>query len=169
MRLDTNKTVQLIMKKVSVYKAGELMSDLEKAKKILHEKNYTFVLLKDRDIVYTSSKKGIIPLMEIIRKDEHILNQAVIADRVIGKAAALLAAGYQVKELYADLISLQARTILEKNFIPYQFKQCVEYIQNRDKSDLCPMEKLAQDISDYQVAYRKILQFYKEVLEIDLT
>ena len=60
MRLDTNKTFQLIMKKVSVYKAGELMSDLEKAKKILHKKNYTFVLLKDIDIVYTSRKNGII-------------------------------------------------------------------------------------------------------------
>ncbi len=145
------------------------MSDLKKAKKILHENNYTFVLLKDSDIIITSHKKGIIPLMEIIQKDERILNHAVIADRVIGKAAALLATGYKVKELYADLISQKAKEVLDRFPVVYQFKECVEYIQNRDKSDQCPMEKLTWNMSDYKIAYHHILHYYREVLKIDLS
>ena len=145
------------------------MNNLEKAKKILEENRLTFVLLKDHNIVYTSCKKGIIPFLEVIQKDNRIMEHGVIADRVIGKAAALLAAGYHVRELYAGVISQQARTVLDSCSVQYQFKECVGYIQNRDKSDQCPMEKLTQDINDYHVAYHKILQYYKEVLEIDLT
>lgn len=145
------------------------MSDLEKAKEILHKNNYTFVLLKDSDIIITSTKKGMIPFLEIIQKDDRILDHAVIADRVIGKAAALLAAGYQVKELYAEVISQKAREVLDSHSIDYQFKECVSFIQNRDKSDQCPMEKLTHNISDYKIAYHKILRYYQEILKIDLT
>ena len=144
------------------------MNALERAKKILHEKNYTFVLLKDSDIIISSHKKGLFPLMEIIRKDGNTLNNAVVADKVIGKAAALLAAGFQVKALYADLISQRAIEVLDQYSVPYQYKECVDSIQNRDKSGQCPIEKLTEDINDYQIAYHQILYYYKEVLKINL-
>ena len=145
----------------------KILNNLEKAKKILHENNYTFVLLTEKGTVVKSYKRGIMPLMEIIQMDKSILNNAVIADKVIGKASALLISGFKVKALYTDLMSQKAKVVLEMYSVNYQYKTLVDYIQNRDKNGQCPMEKLTKDIFDYKTAYQKILNYYKEVLNID--
>ena len=145
----------------------KIINNLEKAKKILHENNYTFVLLNDNNTTIASHKRGIMPLMEIIHRDKYILNNAVIADKVIGKATALLISGFKVKALYTDLMSQRAKEVLEQFPIEYQCKTFVDYIQNRAKDDQCPMEKLTIDIFDYKTAYQKILGYYREMLNID--
>lgn len=140
---------------------------LEQAKRILHENNYTFVLLNENNTIIASHKRGIMPLMEIIQRDKSVLNNAVIADKVIGKAAALLISGFKVKALYTDLMSRKAIEVLEQTSIIYQYQKCVDYIQNRAKNGQCPMEKLTKDIFDYKTAYQKILDYYREMLNID--
>ena len=144
-----------------------VMNNLKQAKKILYENNYTFVLLNGNDTIITSNKKGIIPLMEIIQKNENLLNNSVVADKVIGKAAALLMTGFKVRALYTDLMSQKAIEVLKQSSIIYQYQKCVDYVQNRAKNGQCPMEKLTKDIFDYRIAYQRILQYYKEVLNID--
>ncbi len=148
---------------------GEYMYNLDKAKKILQNNKYTFVLLKDGRRIKTSHKKGIFPFMEMIRDHSDMMEGAVIADKVIGKAAALLAAGYKVKAIYSEVISQKAREVLEYNSIFYQFDYCVDYIKNRDKNDQCPMEKLTENINDPKIAYHQILEHYREVLKMDLS
>ena len=143
--------------------------NLEKAKEILLKNKFTFVLLKDGEILKTSCKKGVIPFIEIIHENDQILENAIIADKVIGKAAALLAAGYKVKAIYSDVMSQQAREVLEYNSIFYLFDRCVDYIKNRDKSCQCPMEKLTENINDPKIAYHRILEYYREVLKMDLS
>lgn len=144
-----------------------IMNNIEKVKKILHENNYTFVLLTDKGDVVSSYKRGIMPLMEILQRDKSILNNGAIADKVIGKATALLISGFKVEALYTDLLSQKAKEVLEMYSVNYQYKTLVDYIQNRAKNDQCPMEKLTKDIFDYKTAYQKILDYYKEVLNID--
>jgi hypothetical protein len=144
------------------------MSDLERAKNLLINKQYTFVAVSKGCIIKISHKRGIIPMLEIIRDYQNILAETVIADKIIGKAAALLAAGYKVKQLYAEILSKQAKEVLEQYSIFYQYGKYVNYIQNRSKSDQCPMEKLTQNINEPQIAYSSILQYYREVLKIDL-
>ncbi len=143
--------------------------DLKKAKEILLNSKFTFVLLKDEEIIKTSHKKGVIPFIKIIRENDRMLEKAVIADKVIGKAAALLAAGHKIKAIYAEIISQKAIEILDYHSIFYQYNHCVDYIQNRDKSDQCPMEKLTENINDPKIAYSLILKYYQEVLKIDLS
>ena len=145
------------------------MNDLEKAKNLLKNKQYTFVALTNGKIIKTSHKKGIMPLLEIIRDNQDILEETVIADKVIGKAAALLAAGYKVKQIYTELLSQKAKEVLDHYSIFYQYEKYVAYIQNRSKTGQCPMEKLTQSINDPKIAYSCILQYYKEVLEVDLS
>jgi len=142
--------------------------DLERAKEILLNGKYTFVLLKDGEIIKTSHKKGVIPFMKIIRENDQMLENAVIADKVIGKAAALLAAGRKTKAVYAVVMSQKAKEVFEDHSIFYQFNHCVDYIKNRDKSDQCPMEKLTRELEDPHVAYQRILKYYQEVLKINL-
>lgn len=144
------------------------MNDLSRAKEILHKESYTFVLIKKGKLIKTSYRKGVLPLLEIIIEDGKVLNQAVIADKVIGRAAALLVANYKIKGLYADTISQKAIEVLDNFSVFYQFGKCVPYIKNRDQSDQCPLEKLTSDITDPGYAYEHILQFYQKVLKINI-
>jgi hypothetical protein len=145
------------------------MSDLEKAKNLLKDKQYSFVALAKGNILKTSHKRGVIPLMEMIRDNRDMMQGAVIADKVIGKAAALLAVAYKVKQVYTEILSQQAKKVLDQYSIFYQYERCVDYIQNRSKSGQCPMEKLTKDTDDPKTAYSLILKYYLEVLKIDLS
>ena len=145
------------------------MNNLERAKDILEKKRYTFVLMMDGKIIKTSHKKGIIPLMEMIRDNRELMQGAVIADKVIGKAAALLAVAYKVKQIYTEILSQQAKEVLDQYSVFYQYGKYVDYIQNRSKSGQCPMEKLTKDTNDPKTAYSLILKYYQEVLKMDLS
>jgi hypothetical protein len=144
------------------------MNDLEKAKNLLKNKQYTFVAVSKGKIIKTSHERGVIPMLEIIRDYQNILAETVIADKIIGKAAALLLVGYKVKQIYAEILSQQAKEVLDQYSMFYQYGKYVDYIQNRSKNGQCPMEKLTQRINDPQIAYSNILQYYREVLNIDL-
>lgn len=146
----------------------DYMNDLEKAKTALLENNYSFVLIKDGKIIKKSFKRGVIPFMEMIRDNQGLMKGAVIADKVIGKAAALLAFDNQIKAVYAEVVSDKAKDLLQSHKIKCKYNKCVPYIKNRDNSDKCPMEKLTKDIDDPKIAYRLILDFYLEQLKIDL-
>ena len=78
---------------------------LERVKDALHKHHSTCVLLTADGRVLESSLSGVSPLTEWLRKDPELLRGASIADRVIGKAAALLMLYAGVKEVYADVIS----------------------------------------------------------------
>jgi len=145
------------------------MNNLERAKDILEKNRYTFVLIMDGKIIKTSHKKGIIPLMEMIRDNRDLMQGAVIADKVIGKAAALLAVAYKVKQIYTEILSQQAKEVLDQYSVFYQYEKYVDYIQNRSKSGQCPIEKLTKDTNDPKTAYCLILKYYQEVLKIDLS
>ena len=144
------------------------MDDLNKAKEILQKEKYTFVLIKRGKLIKTSYKKGVLPLLAVINGDDQVLNKAIIADKVIGRAAALLVANYQVKAVYAGTISENARGNIDNNSVFYQFGQCVPYIKNRNQTDQCPLEKLTSSISSSDSAYEQILQFYQQVLKINI-
>jgi len=146
----------------------QIIEDLKKAKQTLQDSKFTFVLLKEGKIARTSYKRGVIPFMMIIRENRQVLNNAIIADKVIGKAAALLAAAYNVRAIYAEVISSKAREVLDSCSINYQFGESVDYIKNRNKDRQCPIEKLTSELKDPYLAYQQILKFYKEVLKIDV-
>lgn len=145
------------------------MDNLIKAKNILKKNNYTFVLLANGKTVKVSHKRGIIAFMEIIRDNKKIIEDSIIADKVIGKAAAMLAAQNKVKAIYAEILSRKAKEVLDDYSIFCQYEYIVDFIQNRTKDDKCPMEKLTEHIIDPEIAYMQILQFYRKVLKIDLS
>ena len=113
---------------------------LESAKEQLHNNNFSIVIVGEND-VYTSTKHGVAPLLEIV------------ADKVVGKAAALLMVKGGVKEVYADIISSHALDVFEKYKIKTYYGNLVEYIINRDKTGMCPMEKAVLEVDEPNTAY----------------
>ena len=72
-----------------------------------------------QDTIYTSQLKGIAPLINPMKENQLFFKDAIVVDRVIGKAAAMLLALSQVQYIYAYVLSRKAREILDAYKIDY--------------------------------------------------
>ena len=113
---------------------------MEEIIKILYEGDFSCVI--HNHVTRTFSKRGVADLYELLTTEPSFLNGALIADKVIGKAAAALMILGGVKQIYTHRISSSALALLREAGIEPNFKEEVPFIQNRDKTDWCPMEKL---------------------------
>jgi len=68
---------------------------------------------------------------------------AVIFDKIMGNAAALLSVRAKGKEVYSPLGSQIAVRTLDRYGISYHINEIVPYIQKPGQEDMCPMEKLS--------------------------
>lgn len=136
-----------------------MSTTLDNAKEMLLEGDFTCVVSND-EMTYTSTMKGISPWIKWLEEGKKFEGYSV-ADRIIGKAAALLLVLGKVKEVYALVMSLDAIEVLENNNIDYFYDRKVEKIINRDGTDICPMEKAVKNIKDPKIA----LGALKETLE----
>ncbi|MEG0360265.1 MAG: DUF1893 domain-containing protein [Longicatena sp.] len=111
-------------------------------------------VVSQNDQLYTETNSGIIPLLNFIEKG--VLKDALVADKVIGKAAAMLLVYGGITELYAQVISEFALTYLNSHDIPITYETKVPYIINRKKDGMCPMEKSVLSIDDEILAYEHL-------------
>ncbi len=133
---------------------------LNKLKKELILSDYTCIIANDKEIIYKSNDKGILPLIKYLDSACND-NNLYIADKVIGRAAALLCIKAKIKYLYASTISTPAIKILRANHIFYQFDKETPFIKNRQKNGKCPMETISKGITSPDIMHNKIIEWLK--------
>ena len=129
------------------------MTDLEKAKDILAQGHSVVAI--NGETTYISDGKGISPLIQLISNCVSLEGFSV-ADKIVGKAAAMLFVKLKVKELYAEVLSDAGENILKKHKIQYNFNIKTDKIINRTGDDICPMERCVKDIDDIEQAYQAL-------------
>ncbi|NLG13752.1 MAG: DUF1893 domain-containing protein [Lentisphaerae bacterium] len=133
------------------------MNDLHKAREILKSNNaHTCVLCKG-DSTIASSKPGISPMLDIIDQGIDVAGYAV-ADKIVGKAAAMLFVLAKVASAHAVVLGKTALDYLKDNNIPCTYDTLADYIVNRTNTGPCPMEETVRDIDDPKTAFHKLLQ-----------
>ncbi|MEM3641202.1 MAG: DUF1893 domain-containing protein [Candidatus Bathyarchaeia archaeon] len=137
------------------------MQDLEIAKNRLSTKKLTLSIVKNAETLFESNAHGISGLLEAIEKLEEKLEGASVADRVVGKAIALLCVYAGVKAVYALILSEKAKEIFENYNVHHEWKIFVEKILDVNKRETCPFEKLAINIFNPQEAYEKFKTLQK--------
>lgn len=137
------------------------MKEIEKAKALLID-DVTFAALGKRD-EYISKKRGVAPIIELIDTDPEFLEGAAVADRVIGKAAAMLLEKHGAAEIFAQVTSEHAFEYLSDKAVKFEYNKKVEYIINRDKTDMCPMEKAVLGTNDADEGERLIREKIKNL------
>ena len=130
------------------------MSDLDIAKNKLYEEELTLAIVKNGEVLFETRSHRISGFLNAIEKLGAKLKDASVADRVAGKAIALLCVYARIKEVYAEILSKKAKTVFEQNSIPHKWKELVDNILDSNKSGVCPFEKAADGISDPKDAYR---------------
>lgn len=117
------------------------------------------------DIVMTSNENGIKPLFQWLKSDRSILEDCHTADKIIGKAAALLLALGRVKSVYGKVMSESAIAVFEQHNIPYTYTTRVEYIINRAGTGMCPMEETVCNISNPDEAFEALQRKIDELMK----
>ena len=130
------------------------MTDLDIAKGELYEQNLTLVIVKDGSVLYSTKSHRISGFLDAIETCGAKLEGASLADRVAGKAIALLCAYAKIREVYAAVMSRKAMEIFKQHKIGSHWNELVENVLDQNKTGICPFEKKAADLSDPQKAYR---------------
>ncbi|MFZ5975718.1 MAG: DUF1893 domain-containing protein [Bacillota bacterium] len=132
------------------------MTDIDHAKTLFLSGKYTCVLYKD-GIVHTSALSGISPMVEFLTAGVN-LNGFSAADKIVGKAAAMLFVLAGVAEVYAPVMSEQAVKVFLKYGVQYSCDTLTQGIVNRAGTGPCPMEQAVKDIEDPTDAFDEIKQ-----------
>ncbi len=128
------------------------MTQLEKAKHLLFDGEFTCVMLTASNTTVTSHQRGVKPLLEWI--DSGVDGKhAVAADKVVGKATAFLYVKLGVDAVYARVISRPALAVLGANGIQAEYDTLAEHIINRAGDDICPFEKEVLGVDDPEQAF----------------
>ncbi len=90
--------------------------------------------------------RGIRPLLQLLENDPAALKGAVLADKIIGKAAAMVAVLGGIGEVYALTASESGLDFLKKSGVPAAARRTVPYIINRTGDGMCPLEQTVQDV-----------------------
>ena len=121
---------------------------IESARKKILDGKAGCVIIKNGKIIHDENGRGISPILDIYRQHPDKMKDSVLVDKVIGKAAAMVAICGKVKYVHAELICDSAVEILQKYNIKVTYTLRVENIFNRRRTGLCPMELTVLNISD---------------------
>lgn len=158
------------------------MANLRAAKMRLKESSHTFVCLiatpSGEDKVYESDGKGLAPILEKMDLRKKYFKDAYVADRVVGKAAAMLLVASGARGIYGEVMSESAKKFMETvmydrtmgrnnaKLVEFEAKTVVPYIKNAKNSGLCPMENAVLELERFDEAY-DILKAQHEQLQQD--
>ena len=121
--------------------------NLEKARSYLSE--CTLAIVNSAGVL-TFSDHGVRTLLSLERGS---LLGAFVADKVVGKAAALLIVRGGALEVYAELVSEPALEVFKKHRVLCVHGSVVPNIRNRTDTGICPMEEAVLSIDDPDEAY----------------
>jgi hypothetical protein len=136
------------------------MNDLDIAKRRLYDEKLTLVVVKKGVVIFKTDSHRISGFLGAIENLGSELEGAAIADRVAGKAVALLCVYCGIDKVYAEILSVKALAVFEDNGIPCEWQTLVDNILDLTRSGVCQFEKTAADIFDPEKAYKafKVLQ-----------
>jgi hypothetical protein len=109
----------------------------------------TLQVVEDGNILFESQGKWLFPLFDLedyLKSHPMDLSRAIIRDKVVGKAAALLALRLGFQRHHGDLMSDLAIKVLENAGVSYSF-------DNRVPQITCKTETILRDMDDMEEAY----------------
>lgn len=132
------------------------MEDLRIARKHLAEKGLTLSIVKDEHVLFETASHGISGFLSAIQQLNDRLNGASAADKIVGRAIALLCLHAKIGAVYGSVMSREAKKLFEENNIHTELGELVGNILEDCRPATCPFEALAARIMDPAEAYKKL-------------
>lgn len=118
---------------------------------LIEESGYACVVIKNNKIVDKKTGRGIGPILQLY--ESGTLENAVVIDKIIGKASAVILSLAKASEVYGIIMSKDATAWFENVGIKYEAGMVTEKILNRAKTGICPMEMAVANMSDPEDMY----------------
>ena len=125
---------------------------LDQAIELLIKKKVSCVVLREKE-TFTTGGVGVKPLMNFLRQDPHFFEGALVADKVIGKAAAMLLLASGVSEVYGTVMSESADRLLTERGVRHRWGELVPFIHNREGTGMCPLEEAVLNLTRPEEAF----------------
>lgn len=122
--------------------------NLNKAKQLLTDGTALVIVNSGGEMTFDD--RGIKKLLEL---QNGSLSGAFVADKVVGKAAAMLLVRGGALEVYAEIISEPALNVLKEHHVLCLYGAVVPNIINREGTGICPMEQAVLNVSDIEKAH----------------
>jgi Domain of unknown function (DUF1893) len=135
------------------------MTDLELAKEKFRAGSLAFVIVKNGTVLRTGTRDGIGELIEAMDALGDAAQGACLADKIVGKAVAMVARAARLCAVYSPLASQAALDTLELDHISLEYDRLVPLILNKRNDGPCPMERLTQPIHDPLQAVTTLREF----------
>ena len=100
--------------------------------------------------------------MQLLNSGKNYLNYSA-ADKIVGKAAAMLYKLLNVNDIYGEVMSIRAINFLEQNNINFKYKIKTNEIINRKGTGICPMEQTVLNIENPTEAKKLLENKLKEL------
>ncbi|SHH10005.1 protein of unknown function [Anaerosphaera aminiphila DSM 21120] len=139
-----------------------MKNDIEMAKKIFFDEKLSLVIVKNNKVIIKSLERGIKPLYTAIMENGEMLLNASVADKITGKAAAMLCVYGKIDTLYTEVVSEEAMEVLNNSEVEYTYLESTLHIRNRDNTGLCPMEIISSNIDDTEILLGEIQNFLEK-------
>ncbi|MBQ7530782.1 MAG: DUF1893 domain-containing protein [Paludibacteraceae bacterium] len=106
---------------------------------ILNANKQSLAVLNNDSLSYYNGR-GVSDLLTLLTDEPDRLKGAIVADKMVGRAAAVLMAAAGVREVHTNIISTPALKVLREAGISVSFNEEVPQILNRDQSGQCPID-----------------------------
>lgn len=129
---------------------------------LLHSEGCSCVIESQGEI-RAFRQRGVADLYDLYQNERDFMQNAQLADKVTGKGAAALIALGKMKEVYADIISTPALSLLQAAGIKTSFGKEVPFIINRAQTGRCPLESLCAELDTAEEIYPIIEKFVAQI------
>jgi len=111
-------------------------------------------LLLDGELLFSSRGKWLYPLLELgefLAERDVDAARCLLRDKIVGRAAALLAVRLGLRTVHAGLLSRLGEDVFRGRGVRYSYGELVDRIA-------CRTEELLRDVTDPEQAYRLIVE-----------
>jgi hypothetical protein len=88
------------------------MEDIELARSLLEEDKWNLVIVKEKQVLFSSRERGVAPFFQAVQRMCQFLHNAAVADCIVGLAVARLCLYARIVSVYADIASQGAIDML---------------------------------------------------------
>lgn len=117
------------------------------AKRMISDRRAECAIVK-MGMVESRRGRGVMPLLDFYDQKAGKFAGAVVVDKVIGRAAAMIAIRGGARAVYGEIMSEDALELLEKHGVAADYGQLVPRILNAKRDGLCPLEQAVEGIED---------------------
>ncbi len=143
--------------------AAEDNSQIERARQMIAEGKAECAVIRNSR-VFTEHGRGVAPLLEFHdHREAGFLRGATIVDKVIGRAAAMIAISGGATRVHGEIMSEDGKALLESRGVTVTYGTLVPRILNADRSDICPLEKSVEGIDDPEQALTALRKRIEEL------